>query len=370
MLKAKINLAWNGVFSLKPGKGVCSLLYQSMMYNFFKFILLTVLLPGYFRQLILPGNVFLIVRKKNGSHNKTILPILLLLIALLMGMRSAPISMIHPGAGIVVDRKGQVYFADLSRGLIKIDPRGRITTIHKEGGHWLALDEIGSFSQIDFSRSRHYPRWFKRRTSAGSIPGLIADGGSPLVVGKDGNIYYVCNDHQMIPGGLQIARLSPDGQETLLNPALAEVSDKLGGIKGLAQGPDGSLYATFSKTILKINLDGRFTTYVDSVKVSPCLLNLPAVQAPYLRGLTVDSAGNIYVAATGCGSVIKITPDKQINTILTAEQPWAPSGLAIHNGDIYVLEHINPNSEEHETWLPRVRKLGKDGKLTTLFSLQ
>jgi hypothetical protein len=31
-----------------------------------------------------------------------------------------------------------------------------------------------------------------------------------------------------------------------------------------------------------------------------------------------------------------------------------------------VLEYTNPNSEVHDEWLPRVRKLGRDGKVTTL----
>ena len=46
----------------------------------------------------------------------------------------------HPGSGIVVDEQCHVFFADLSRGLLKIDARGEVTTIHpNEGGHWLAL---------------------------------------------------------------------------------------------------------------------------------------------------------------------------------------------------------------------------------------
>lgn len=295
---------------------------------------------------------------------------LIALIPILWSLRNFPVNTFHPGSGIVVDRKGQVFVSDLSRGLFQIDTRGRVTNINKEGGHWLALDEKGSFSQTDFTRSHHSPRWFKHRTPLGNKPGLIADGGSPLLVGHDGNIYYVCNDQQMIPGGLQIARLSPDGQESLLNPALAGVSDKLGGIKGLAQGPDGSLYATYSKTILKINLNGAYSTFMAPVVVEPCELNGVEKEAPYLRGIAMDSLGNIYAAATGCGCVIKITPDKKINTLLKAEKPWGPSGVAVHGGDIYVLEHINPNSEGHETWPPRVRKLAKDGKITTLLSMQ
>jgi len=34
----------------------------------------------------------------------------------------------------------------------------------------------------------------------------------------------------------------------------------------------------------------------------------------------------------------------------------------------YVLEHVNPNSETHEDWPPRVRNVGRDGKVATLWT--
>jgi len=293
----------------------------------------------------------------------------LLLLALTICTVFANLSLAHPSAGIVVDQKGQVFFSDLFRGLLRIDKPGKVIQVHKEGGHWLALDETGSFSQVSFEKSKHWPRWFKRRTAANVKPALIADGGSPLVVGQDGNLYFACDDESLKPGGLQIGRLSPDGKETLLNSSLRQTSEKLGGIKGLTSSPDGSLYITYSRAILKIAMDGKFTTLVNPVHVKDCDLNVPSNDAPFLRGLALDSRGIVYAAASGCGSVIKITADGKITTVLKAEKPWAPSGVAIRNDEVYVLEHINPNSEHHETWLPRVRKLGRDGKVTTLATI-
>src|SRR6185503_14374060 len=177
----------------------------------------------------------------------------------------------HPGSGIVVDQQGNVFFSDLDRGVLKIDANGKVTTIvPKEGGHWLALDSRGSFSNVDFEKSPHWPRWFKRRTAADVQPALISDGGSPLVVAPDGSLYYVCNDDRMIPGGLIIARLTPDGKETLLNSAFRHTSDELGGIRGLAVDPDGSLYASYPKAVLKFALDGKVTTLLNPVVVADC----------------------------------------------------------------------------------------------------
>jgi len=291
---------------------------------------------------------------------------LILLTAIVQSSLATFTASAHPSSGIVVDKQGNVFFSDLDRGVLKIDARGKVTTIFpKEGGHWLALDTKGSFSKVDFEKSPHWPRWFKRRTPAGVRPALISDGGSPLVVAPDGNLYYVCNDERMIPGGLSIARLTPDGKETLLNPGFRLTSEELGGIKGLTFGPDGSLYASYPRAVLKFTLDGKVTFLLNPVVVADCEKQPPVDDAPFLRGLAVDANGVVYAAATGCRSVIKILPDGHVETVLKAEAPWSPTGVALKGGDLFVLEYTVINDEAHD-YLPRVRKLGHDGRVTTL----
>src|SRR5438270_3348952 len=207
--------------------------------------------------------------------------ILVLLTAIAQSSLAIFTASAHPSSGIVVDEQGNVFFSDLDRGVLKIDARGKVTTVFpREGGHWLALDASGSFSNVDFEKSPHWPRWFKRRTPAGVRPALISDGGSPLVVAPDDNLYYACNDERMIPGGLLIARLTPDGKETLLTAAFRHTSDELGGIKGLAVGPDGSLYVSYPKALLKFTFDGKVTTLLNPVVVAGCDRQSPAEDAP------------------------------------------------------------------------------------------
>lgn len=273
----------------------------------------------------------------------------------------------HPSSGIVVDQQGNVFFSDLDRGVLKIDVNGKVTTaFSKEGGHWLALDSNGSFSNVDFERSPHWPRWFKRRTPAGVRPALISDGGSPLVVAPDGNLYYACNDDRMIPGGLLIARLTPRGKETLLSPAFRHTSDELGGIKGLAVGPDGSLYASYPSAVVKFALDGKVTTLLNPVVVPDCDKDPSSSgDAPSLRGLAVDAHGTVFVAATGCRCVIKITRDGHVETAIKAHAPWSPTGVALRSKDIFILEYNVINDAAHK-YVPRVRRLEPDGSVTTL----
>jgi hypothetical protein len=63
---------------------------------------------------------------------------------------------------------------------------------------------------------------------------------------------------------------------------------------------------------------------------------------------------------------LKIASAGKIESVLKAERPWSPTGVAVHGGDIYVLEYTNANGGRDEGWLPRVTKLGRDGKVTTL----
>jgi hypothetical protein len=77
----------------------------------------------------------------------------------------------------------------------------------------------------------------------------------------------------------------------------------------------------------------------------------------------------VYAAATSCHCVIKITPGGKVETVLKAERPWSPTGVATQGRDVYVLEYTNANGPATEGWRPRVRKLGRDGKVTTLATI-
>jgi sugar lactone lactonase YvrE len=275
----------------------------------------------------------------------------------------------HPGSGIVVDQQGQVFFQDiLGRAIWKIDAQGKLTKYYdKLGGHWMALDAEGSFSR---ARILH----FERITPDGEKPALVvADGGSPIAVSRDGSLYYLCGFSRAKPtdpGGPLIGRLSPEGKPTVRTPSLRETVEKLGGITGLAAGPDGALYAACPSAVLKIGPDGTARTLVHPIAVADCDEDFPDgnpdFPLPALRGLAVDPEGTVYAAATGCHRVLKIAQDGKVEAVLKAERPWSPTGVAVHGGDVYVLEYTSANAAAADGWTPRVRKLARDGTVTTL----
>ena len=275
----------------------------------------------------------------------------------------------HPASGIVVNAKGEVFFIHTGRGVCKIDAQGKLTYIHKDtGGHWMALDADGRFST-------EFPRLFQRITPPGVKPALLyASGGGPLVVNRDGNLYYGSGfpgGDDTAPGFHTVTRLSPDGKRSLFAPQLkTKLAELNEGVMGLAAGPDGVLFVACPNAILKITTEGVVTTLVHPVEVKDRGDDLAedshtrAFHSPYLRGLDVTEEGTVYAAVTGCRCVVKITPEGKVETVLKAERPWTPTGVAVRDKDLFVLEYVH--SSNSKDWAPRVRKLGPDGKVTIL----
>jgi len=274
----------------------------------------------------------------------------------------------HPASGIIVDAEGHVFIVYSLRGVAEVQSDGSLRYLSRStDGHWLALDPEGRLSKAQ-------PRYFQRITADGAKPTLIfAGGGSPITVGGDGGLYYATAPNSLEPGGLALAREAPDGTISAFSPQLrrllAQIDD---GVTGLASGPDGSVYVASWTGLFKVKTDGSATEVSHRVVVPDCdedrADHRPSSPLPLLRGLAVDGSGNIYVAATSCHRVLKVSADGEIRSILNSERPWAPTGIALHDGDIYVLEYTNANGPKTEGWLPRVRKIARDGRVSTIYS--
>ena len=274
----------------------------------------------------------------------------------------------HPGSGIVVDPQGNVFVGDINRGLLKFTPDGKVEVVLREAGHFLAVDAARTFARMDFRESEHWPRWFKHRDPPRSELALISDGGSPLVIHRDGNLYYVTMTTNR--SGWPASRPSFARRQTRARRTRAE-SARPGARRDQGTGvrPGRSLYAVTPGAVLKVKLDGTFTILRESVATPDCDRylppNTPPAHAPFLSGLTVSPRGDIYLAATGCRRVLKLDPNGRVSTVLKTETPWSPTGLVLHGDDLYVAEWTNAHSEQHD-YRARVRKVGRDGKVTTI----
>jgi hypothetical protein len=298
--------------------------------------------------------------------------LLLAALAALVVLASAYDADAHPASGIVVDDRGQVYFVFTGKGVMKIGVDGKVTHVFaSKGGHWMCLDREGVFANTQ-------PRYFQRITPDGVKPAILfADGGAPLVVNRDGNLYYgswSTKEDAFAPAAATVSRLRVDGTRDAFAPALPKTLAEMNeGVTGLATSGDGVIYVASWSAILKVKTDGTVSTMAKDITLPECDWDPPdhnqSNHKTCFRGIAVDSEGTVYAAATACRRVAKITPAGTVSIVLRSEAPWTPTDVALHDGAIYVLEYTNANDGHDETWAPRVRKSGRDGKISILADL-
>jgi hypothetical protein len=169
---------------------------------------------------------------------------------------------------------------------------------------------------------------------------------------------------------VRIVNIAPSGATSAraLLPPMQSGGRVATWINGLAAGPNNFVYYTEDRAVRKIDPAGRVSTVAEIASVAGCeaIPGIGAEAQPNLRGLAVAADGTVYVAASGCGAVLKITPRGTVTKILQASSPWSPTGVAVAGGEVFVLEYLHTASSNRREWLPRVRKLARDGSVVTL----
>jgi hypothetical protein len=260
----------------------------------------------------------------------------------------------HPGSAIVVDAKGQVYFVDTGHGVWMVDAAGKLVDLGGPAFHWMTLDPDGRFAIL--------------RVSGGSFEFVAKpiDGGGVLILSSDFPValrdefaYYA--PYAKTPP-LRVLRLNREGRT---EPAAA-IETRAQWLNGLAHGRDG-LYFTEDAAVKRLAPDGSVSVIAEQVTPPECSADrVPETSVPYLRGLAVGGDGDIYVAATGCRVVVRIDRRGNVSTVLRAENPWAPTAVALHGNAVYVLEYWHTPGDDRRQWLPRVRKVDASHHVSTV----
>lgn len=272
--------------------------------------------------------------------------------------------MAHPGSGIVVDGRGEVYFLDTGAGVWKIDLQGRLTQLPGPRFHWMTLDSDDCFS------TTHLPTGARGDIErVGTSPTLLVASDYPVAIGANGNLFYPSYSSG---SGLQLMELTPSDRTTVLTNLSVAGSGDLRWLNGLAAGADGSLYYTEDNAIRRISARGEVSTVAANLKIPTCV-SIAGTSRPMLRGLAVDSRGTIYVAASGCGSLLKVSARGEVTTLHQLQSPWTPTAVALFGSNIYVLEYLQTAAsmkpEDRSAWLPRVRKITADGRTSIIASI-
>jgi len=254
-----------------------------------------------------------------------------------------------PG-GLAVDSAGNVFVADTGNNTIrKISPGGAVTTLAGFPGSHGSLDSQGSAARF----------W------------------APFGIAVDslGNVFVA-----EVANGT-IRKISPAGQAGTLAGLAGHPgsSDGVGDNAqfrnpwGVAVDRNGTVYVadTSSCTIRKITPVGAVSTFA-GLAGSPGSSDGMGSQARFCNphGVTVDGAGNIYVADTGNNTIRRITAAGMVSTVAGragspgladgapgVSQVRHPQGLAADNsGRLYVADTDNL----------AIRVLSSAGAMTTL----
>jgi trimeric autotransporter adhesin len=248
--------------------------------------------------------------------------------------------------GIAVDTSGRVYVVDAAFSVIREISNGTIRTI---AGNWSSSDPI-----------------------ADNIPATQASLRTPLdvAVDADGNAFVTDWDHgrvRKISNGM-ITTVAGGGTASGNN--IAATSVDLDDPERVAVDSSGSVYFTDGNTIRKVS-GGIITTVAGNGTEGYSGDNGPAINAQLnsLRGVAVDTSGNIYVADAGNSRIRKIS-NGIITTIAgngtagyggdngpaVGAQLNGPNGVAVDaNGSVYVADTDNS----------RIRRIS-NGIITTI----
>jgi hypothetical protein len=269
----------------------------------------------------------------------------------------------HPGASIHVAADGRVFFVDTGGGIFVVGRDGRLVRHPGPGYHWFALDDASRLAKTPWPSIPGADI-----QSVGNHPVLVVSSDFPVVVGRDGAMYYPKPEDDETH--FQLIRIAPDGARSVFArfPATKRANGQIGAVNGLTTASDGSIYFSFDREVHRIDTRGHVSTIVDHVEVPDCA-TIPGVESqvgPYLRGLAVAPNGTVFVAAAGCGAVLMVSPKGIVKPVLRATPPYSPTAVAVSKGEVYVLEYLHTDSDERSEWIPRVRKITAKGTVETL----
>jgi sugar lactone lactonase YvrE len=167
-------------------------------------------------------------------------------------------------------------------------------------------------------------------------------------------------------------RLEPGGGRSVRArlPAVTSGGD-LRWLNGLANGAGGALLFTDDKSVYRVSPSGEVAAVARDLRVPDCVAppGDDDSRRPYLRGLAEAPDGTLWIAASGCSVLLRVSPKGQVEVALRAERPWSPTAVALGPGGVYVLEYLHTPGDDRRIWVPRVRRLTPDGRVELLVTV-
>jgi hypothetical protein len=252
----------------------------------------------------------------------------------------------HPAIHVVTDAEGAIYYSD-TKQVWRIAPGGAksiaVPNVHT---HELWMDPSGTLfgEHLEY----HDPpvdgaQWTHRvwkRTPDGRISDVIARRKGFLSEYKDfsfhrderGNLYW-CDGKGMVQ-----TRTSPTAP---LRTVVHLKTSRLGWMSVL---PARTVVVSDHGALIRVGPDGSRKRHE---KLSP------TNEQHSIMGVWADRGGNLYVASTGAGAVVRINPAGETATVSASPAPWRPvGGTMTHDGTLWILEVSPSNDQRVRSVLP------------------
>jgi sugar lactone lactonase YvrE len=265
--------------------------------------------------------------------------------------KKATVASLNEPSNLAVDAAGNLYIADTYNHRIrKVDSSGKISTIAGTGISGNNGDGTATSAMVNYPWgvavnpagevfiADTYNGALRRVDSSGNITTLFQDWESSLVsvaLDSDGNLYaaddYACVIRKFVPpdyGSRTVAGV--DFNCGYNGDGIPATTAYLNGPYGLAVDGTGTLYIgdTYNNRVRKVDSNGIITTIAGDGTCAFRGDGGPATEAALCtpRGVALDSSGNVLIADTNNLRLRKVGTDGKITTIAGSGQPHGYNG--------------------------------------------
>ncbi len=256
---------------------------------------------------------------------------------ILLFLLDAAMHYAHPGVGIVMDSKGNVYYTDLSR-VWKIDTRGKksvvVQGVHT---HELYMDQQDNlFGEHLWYNGEQVDTWghfIWKYSAEGKIEKIIPDmegfrSEYSFVRDHHGNMYWANREEKC----QHVIRSDKNNEQVKLGDQC------LNDIRWMTSSPSGTIYLVDLYDVKKVDGRGHVETLATQLQ-EQSLFQFFVNDPHQLMGITTDKQENVYVAVYEGRKVKKITPGGKVFSVAETGINWSPTGvLSAPNGDLWILE--------------------------------
>ena len=241
----------------------------------------------------------------------------------------------HPGIGIVIDSRGNLFYTDLEQ-VWRIAPDGKksvaVPHVHT---HELALDAAdnlyGEHVWYEGEKTNRWGHYVWRRTPDGRVEKVIPPTAGFLtnysfVRDRVGTMYWMDREHSQVMKRLADGRIVPHARAAFRD------------VRWMAATPDGVVYIIDRADLVRVAPNGAVSTLARSLS-RRSVLHPEADERHLLFGMWTDRHGDVYVADYAQARVLRVTPAGKVTTAATSSWPWSPTGgVFAQNGDLWLLE--------------------------------